>query len=259
MRTLAACGMLLLIIFSSCSSRQKIDLLIINGTVYTVDTAFSTTEAVAIRDGKIVATGSTADLQQQYEAREIVDVKGQFVYPGFIDAHAHFVGYGIGLQTADLTGTNSWEEILTRLREFATTQPNGWLIGRGWDQNDWAVKEFPDNKQLNTLFPDRPVLLTRVDGHAAIANQKALDMAGVKPGFKLTGGEGEVSNGQLTGILVDNAVDLVSTHIPAMDASSYREALLDAQRNCFAMGLTTIADSAIKTWKLLTDCRKTVH
>lgn len=245
MRTLAACGMLLLIIFSSCSSRQKIDLLIINGTVYTVDTAFSTTEAVAIRDGKIVATGTTADLQQQYEARETMDAKGQFIYPGFIDAHAHFVGYGIGLQTADLTGTNSWEEILTRLREFATTQPNGWLIGRGWDQNDWAVKEFPDNKQLNSLFPDRPVLLTRVDGHAAIANQKAMDMAGVKPGFKLTGGEVEVRNGQLTGILVDNAVDLVSTHIPAMDANSYREALLDAQRNCFAMGLTTIDDCGL--------------
>lgn len=242
---LAACGMLLLIIFSSCSSRQKIDLLIINGTVYTVDSAFSTTEAVAIRDGKIVATGTTADLQQQYEAREVMDAKGQFIYPGFIDAHAHFVGYGIGLQTADLTGTNSWEEILTRLREFATTQPNGWLIGRGWDQNDWAVKEFPDNKQLNTLFPDRPVLLTRVDGHAAVANQKALDMAGVKPGFKLTGGEVEVHNGQLTGILVDNAVDLVSTHIPAMDTNSYREALLDAQRNCFAMGLTTIDDCGL--------------
>ncbi|MBO9660278.1 MAG: amidohydrolase, partial [Chitinophagaceae bacterium] len=110
---------------------------------------------------------------------------------------------------------------------------------------DWPVKEFPSNDELNRLFPDQPVLLTRVDGHAAIANQKALDAAGVKAGDKLTGGEVETNKGKLTGILVDNAVDLVSAKIPSLTPAQFKEALLDAQRNCFAVGLTTIDDCGI--------------
>jgi len=230
----------------SCSPKEKIDLLVYNATVYIIDSSFSTAEAIAIKDGKIVETGKSTDLQGKYEAKEKTDAGGKFIYPGFIDAHAHFFGYGLGLQTANLTGTESWEDILHRLSDFAKgLSKDEWLIGRGWDQNDWTIKDFPNNETLNQLYPDRPVFLTRIDGHAAIANQKALDLAGIKAGEKLTGGEVEVKNGKLTGILIDNAVDLVSSRIPSSSEAQYKEALMDAQQNCFAVGLTTIDDCGL--------------
>lgn len=120
-----------------------------------------------------------------------------------------------------------------------------WIQGRGWDQNDWAEKEFPDNQALNELFPDIPVFLTRIDGHAAIANDKALQITGIKAGDKIDGGIIEVKDGKLTGVLVDNAVDLVSSKIPPMNVSELTEALLEAQLNCFAVGLTTIDDCGL--------------
>lgn len=229
----------------SCSSKTKIDLLVYNATIYTVDSSFSSAQSIAIDKGKIIEVGKTADLKSKYDATENLDAKGKFIYPGFIDAHAHFMGYGNSLQRVDLTGTNSWDEVIQRTKQFAAENPAGWLLGRGWDQNDWPVKNFPSNEKLNELFPDRPVLLTRVDGHAAIANQKALDIAGVKAGDKLTGGDIETKNGKLTGILVDNAVDLASAKIPGQSAAETKKALLDAQRNCFAVGLTTINDCGL--------------
>ena len=230
----------------ACNQREKIDLLVYNATIYTVDSTFSVTDAIAVKDGKIIETGKTGDLQNKFEAIEKIDANGKFIYPGFIDAHAHFVGYGLGLQTVDLVGTESWEDILHRLDDFAKNKNKGqWLIGRGWDQNDWPVKDFPTNEKLNELYPDRPVFLRRVDGHAAIVNQKALDIAGVKAGDKLIGGEVEVKNGKLTGILIDNAIGLVASKIPEPDAAQLKEALLDAQKNCFAVGLTTVDDCGL--------------
>jgi predicted amidohydrolase YtcJ len=229
----------------SCSQKQKADLLVYNATIYTVDSSFSTAEALVLKDGKITAVGKLADLEKQYKAKEKMDAGGKFIYPGFIDAHAHFVGYGSGLQTANLVGTNSWDEIIEKLKTFASENKEGWLIGRGWDQNDWAIKDFPTNEKLNTFFADRPVILIRIDGHAAIANQKALDASGVKPGYTMTGGEVEVKNGQLTGILIDNAIDLVSSKIPVQTKEQFKEALKDAERNCFAVGLTTIDDCGL--------------
>lgn len=239
---------------SSCSCKEKADLLIYNATIYTVDSSFSTAEAMVVTDGKIVATGKLTNLENKYEAKEKADAQGKFIYPGFIDAHAHFVSYGTGLQTADLVGTNSWNEIIEKLKIFSSENKEGWLIGRGWDQNDWTTKDlpagrqdFPTNEKLNELFPGRPVLLSRIDGHAAIVNQKALDIAGIKPGYTLTGGEAEVKNGKLTGILIDNAIDLVSLKIPLQTKEQFKQALLDAEKNCFAVGLTTIDDCGLSS------------
>nr|WP_214447272.1 amidohydrolase [Flavihumibacter rivuli] len=229
----------------SCNSKEQADLIIHHATIYTIDSAFSKAEAMAIKDGKILATGSNDAIMGQYASSNTVDAGGKFVYPGLIDAHCHFYRYGLGLQTADLVGTESWEAILDKLRTFAAEHPDGWLIGRGWDQNDWPIKEYPTNIALNQLFPDRPVILTRIDGHAAIANQKALTLAGIKAGDKLVGGDIEVKDGQLTGVLIDNAVDLVGSKIPAPDAKQMKAALLDAQQNCFAMGLTTVDDCGL--------------
>ena len=232
-------------LLASCNSKEKIDLLVFNANVYTVDSSFSKSEAIAVKDGKILEVGTSADLQFKYDAKESIDADGKYIYPGFIDAHAHFMGYGLSLQVADLVGTESWNEILDRLKAFAKENPEGWVRGRGWDQNDWQVKEFPTNEKLNELFPNRPVVITRVDGHASIANNKALELAGIKAGDKISGGDIEVKNGKLTGILVDNGMDLVSSKIPSATTGQLKEALLDAQRNCFAAGLTTIDDCGL--------------
>jgi predicted amidohydrolase YtcJ len=234
-----------LLIFSSCSAQQKIDLLVYNATIYTVDKNFSTHEALAVNQGKIIATGTTKDLQTKYDAKEKINAKGKFVYPGLIDAHAHFFEYGLDLQKANLTGTRSWDEIIERLKLYAQKNKDGWLMGSGWDQNDWAVKNFPNNEKLNQLFPDRPVILSRVDGHAFIANKKALELSGVKAGDTISGGEVETVNGVLTGILIDNATDLVYSHVPAPSLSQIKNALLNAQKNCFAAGLTTVDDCGL--------------
>ena len=237
---------MLSLLFTSCANKTNIDLLVKGATVYTIDSAFTTTEAIAVKDGKIVATGSNADLLKNYEAKETIDAEGKFIYPGFIDAHAHFVGYGRGLQTVNLVGTESWDDVLHHLSDAGKgTDTSGWLIGRGWDQNDWPVKEFPSNEKINQLFPHRPVFLVRIDGHAAIVNQKALEIAGVQPGFTLTGGQAEVKNGKLTGILVDNAIGLVRSKIPAPTVSQMKAALMLAQQNCFAAGLTTVDDCGL--------------
>ena len=227
------------------SQKKTADLFVYNATIYTVDSKFSTAEAMVISDGKILETGKTKSLQAKYTAKENLDAQGKFIYPGFIDAHAHFFGYSTSLQNAKLVGTESWDAIIEVLKNFAASHPDGWLLGRGWDQNDWPVKEFPTNDKLNELFPDRPVYLTRVDGHAAIANQKALDLAGIKAGDKLTGGEIEMKNGKLTGILIDNATGLVSRKIPPNTIDITKKLLLEAQQNCFEVGLTTLDDCGL--------------
>lgn len=243
MRKLAL--LLAISILMACSSRKQIDLLVYNAQIYTVDSLFSQAEAMAIKDGKIVAIGNKADLNKEFEANDSLDAQGKSIYPGFIDGHAHFLAYGQGLQTVDLVGTKSWAEIVEKVKNFAVQNPEGWILGRGWDQNDWADKRFPSNEQLNQLFPDRPVLLTRVDGHAAMANQNALELAGIKPGQILTGGEIGVSNGKLNGLLIDNAVDLVASKIPEPSKEQLNKALLAAQQNCFAAGLTTVVDCGL--------------
>jgi len=235
----------LVLLFSACSKKEEADSIVYNAKVYTVNTNFDTVEAFAVKDGKILALGTSHDIKTKYKAKEEIDADGRAVYPGFIDAHAHFYGYGQSLQTADLRETQSWDQVLQRLSEFAKTHPDGWLIGNGWDQNDWHDKSFPTNEALTQLFPNRPVFLNRIDGHAAIANQKALNDAGIKGEVKLVGGDMLIKNGKLTGVLIDNAVALVESKIPSPDAKLAEKIFTDAQKNCFAAGLTTIDDCGL--------------
>ena len=244
-RTLFATAAIALFL-TSCGGPKKVDTIVVNGVIYTVDSSFSTAQAMAIKDGLIVATGTDAEILAAYNATEKIDAKGQAVYPGFIDAHAHFVGYGKSLFQVDLFGTTSWEEAVERVKVFAAAHPElAWIEGRGWDQNKWPGKKYPTNALLNTLFPNTPVVLQRVDGHAAIANQKAFDVAGVKPGQTIVGGEVETKNGVLTGVLIDNATDLVYGSIPPVTKQTYTQWLQAAQQNCFAQGLTTITDCGL--------------
>lgn len=239
--------LLLIAAITSCQQQKdyNADLLIKNGLIYTVNPQSSTADAFVVTKGKIVAVGKADSLEKIYLAKNVVDAGGKPIYPGFIDAHTHFYNYGLDLREANLVGTNSWSSVLDTLQHYARTNADGWLIGRGWDQNDWTVKKFPEKGRLDSLFPVRPVILTRIDGHAAIANQAALNIAGIKPGQTITGGEIETVNGKLTGILVDNAVGIVTRKIPEPTDQAVQDALLAAQSNCFAVGLTTVDDCGL--------------
>lgn len=235
----------IIFLFSSCIN-QRVDLVVHHAQIYTVNEAFTVAEAMAVQDGKIVAVGTNDDILKNYQADSVVDAKGATVYPGFVDAHAHFLGYGQSLYAVDLMFANSWEEVLQRVQAFVATHPgNGWIRGRGWDQNRFPGKAFPTNAALNALFPDRPVLLERVDGHASIANEKALSIAGVKVGQTMEGGDFVVAGGKLTGLLIDNAVGVVERNVPAATKEDYKNWLTAAQKNCFATGLTTITDCGL--------------
>ncbi|MVN90820.1 amidohydrolase [Mucilaginibacter aquatilis] len=240
--------LLLLPLGMACKQQKKdynADMLVKNATVYTVDSVFTTTEAFVVNAGKIVAVGKADSLEKIYLAREVVDAGGKAVYPGFIDAHTHFYRYGMSLNEVHLEGTKSWDEVLDSVQTYAGRNADGWIIGRGWDQNDWQLKQFPNKAKLDSLYPVRPVVLSRVDGHAAIANQAALNIAGIKPGQKIDGGTVETVDNKLTGILIDNAVALVTRKIPDPVEAQVQAALLDAQRNCFAVGLTTVDDCGL--------------
>jgi hypothetical protein len=235
--------------FLACKSKTEVDYIIYNANIYTVDASFSKQEAMAIKDGKIVATGTSKSIFDLYEATLKTDLNGKTILPGLYDAHTHFYYYALGLKEVDLVGTRSFNQVLERVLDFSKTSKTPWIKGRGWDQNDWRVKEFPNKDSLDKLFPDLPVFLSRIDGHAALANQKALDIAGVTNDLTIEGGifETKLINGKkvLTGVLVDNAVDFVSKHIPEPSSKDIVETLMQAQKNCFEVGLTSVAEAGI--------------
>lgn len=235
-----------ILFFASCKNADKADTIIHHAVIYTVDSAFTVAEAMAVKDGKIIALGTNDFILKKYTGKEMIDAAGKPVYPGFIDAHAHFLAYGKGLFEVQLYNCETWEDVLHHISDFAKNNDTSqWIIGRGWDQNKFPGKQFPTNELLNQLYPNTPVLLTRVDGHAAIANPKALSLAGIQVNQKLVGGSIETNNGKLTGLLIDNAVDLVSSKIPAATKADYEKWLLAAQKNCVAQGLTTITDCGL--------------
>lgn len=239
-------------LFSCSIGKKKADYIYYNANVITMNDSMPDCSVVVIKAGKIVATGGD-ELMSQYYADDshTVDLKQQFVYPGLIDAHCHFYGYATTLLNCDLVGTKSWEEVIERLSQFAKTSNSEWITGRGWDQNDWALKEFPDNSKLNELFPDKPVILKRIDGHAAICNNKALELAGILPEdpIKVTllmdGGEIIRKNGLITGVLVDNAVEKVEKVVAPYSKQELVKALKRAEQDCYKNGLTTLADAGL--------------
>lgn len=211
----------------------------------TMDDSIQTAEVMVIQSGKIIAIGDST-LLNRYESKEKIDAKQQYVYPGFIDAHCHFYGYAKTLLSCNLEGTKSWHEVLNRLQTFAANHQGEWISGRGWDQNDWANKDYPVNDSLNILFPDRPVILKRVDGHAAICNQRALEMANINIKTIVSGGEIISNNQVLTGVLIDNAVEMVEKIKSHTDSKSLIEKLAQAEKECFSYGLTTLADAGLE-------------
>ena len=235
------------ILLFSCASvtKQEADLLVFNAEVYTVDGDFTLAEAFAVKDGKFLETGTAEALDEKYNFKERLDAGGKTILPGFIDAHAHFYRMGLAQQTVDLTGTKSFEEVISRIVDFQKERNVDFITGRGWDQNDWPVKEFPAKDTLDILFPDTPVAITRIDGHAMLANQVALDMAGITANTSAEGGAIEIKDGKLTGLLIDNPMDLVSKAMGEPSLEEQIDALLEAQTISFSYGLTTVDDAGI--------------
>jgi len=232
--------------FLSCSDKKEaVDLIVHNATIYTVDSAFIICEAMAVQNGSIVAVGAEQEILDNYTSSKMVDVQKKIIFPGFIDAHCHFTGYATDMWKCNLTGTKSFDEVIDKIRMYSKTAPMIWVYGRGWDQNDWEVKEFPDKTRLDSLFPERPVFLKRIDGHAALVNQKALDLCGVTAKTKVAGGSVELRNGKVTGLLIDNAMDLVDLKIPSIKDSLTKVYFQKAQEFCFAMGLTEVHDCGV--------------
>jgi predicted amidohydrolase YtcJ len=247
--------MILLVFLYSCEKKNSIDLLVMNAKIYSMDEKNSIFESMAIKDGKIVAMGKSEELKVKFDAIQTYNAQGNVILPGLIDAHAHFLGYAKGLQEINLFGTTSPLEIVQRTKMHSAERTGGWLIGRGWDQNDWEEKKFPDKFLLDSIFPDRPVMLTRVDGHAALLNSKGLQLAGINKVLPVNGGQIlALPNGEPSGILIDNAVDLVLNKIPPPKDDQWKRWIQRAQQNCFRTGLTTVCDAGLTLSEL-----KTLH
>lgn len=235
------------LLLMSCSNKNKIevDTIVTDATIYTVNEAFATATAMAIDNGKIVAIGSDSEITGKYESKNTVEADGKFIYPGLYDAHCHFYNFGLTLQEVDLRGTKSMDEIVSRLQAFQKKKNPAFIVGNGWDQNDWAVKKYPTKADLDKAFPDIPVVLNRVDGHAIIVNSKALKLAGITKDTNADGGQIELANGEPTGILVDNPMELVFKIIPKPTRKIQIAALLDAEKVMFEHGLTTVNDAGL--------------
>jgi len=232
--------------------KEKADLIITNGIIYTADSINSRCEALAVRDGKILETGASDKILARYSASETVDMKGKTMFPGFIDAHCHFFGYAEGLQYIDLNGAASFAEVLNRLRVQATPGTQRWIVGRGWDQNLWDIKEFPHNEQLNKLFPTIPVMLIRVDGHVVLANREALNRAGIRLNNKFGEGQVGMKQGHLTGILSETAADAMRGTVPPPAGNDLTSLLKKAQERCLAVGLTCVSDAGLDYNQVMT-------
>jgi predicted amidohydrolase YtcJ len=231
------------ILLLSCSSPEA-DLIIHNAVVYTVNKDFEKATAVAVKNGKFIAVGGE-DLIELYSAKSIVDLNGFPIYPGFIDAHCHFYNFGLLQQQLDLSGTKSFEEVIQRITGYVESNPGVPVLGQGWDQNTWEIKEYPTKEILDQRFPNELIAVKRVDGHALLVNQKVLDLARIDSSTEVDGGVVVRVDGALTGVLIDNAMDSVYQALPKPTIKQQEEALLVAQKICFQNGLTTVDDAGL--------------
>ncbi len=232
-------------LFSCQQPKEKVDVLVINANIYTVNDTKPKAEAFAIKEGRFIEVGDNDEIIEKYTAPNILDIKGKTILPGLIDAHCHFYRLGLQQQKVDLVGTKSYDEVLERIVAFQNEKKVPFVTGRGWDQNDWEIKEFPTKEKLDSLFPDTPVAIRRVDGHAFLANQKALDMAGITMSTKVEGGEIVKKDGKLTGVLIDNPMGMIQAVIPDPTTKEQVQALRDAQDINFSYGLTTVDDAGL--------------
>ena len=233
--------LILIVLFISLQSCKKsVDFIAFNGNIYTVNSDFNTASAFAVKDGKFVDIGNE-EILSKYNTNQKIDLDGSTVLPGLIDAHCHFYGLGLNQSVIDLTGTISFDEIMDKI----SNKNNNIIRGRGWDQNDWKIKEFPNKEKLDLIYPNTPVILERIDGHAYLVNQKALDIAGIDINTKSTNGTLLSKKGKLTGVLIDGPMSLIDNSFGEISLDNKIKALVSAQEICFKNGLTTVDDAGL--------------
>ena len=237
---------IVIFLFLGCNYKsENVDLIIHNGQVYS-DAGFNPRDqAMAIKDGKIIAIGAEQEILNKYSTEQIIDASKNYIYPSFYDAHCHFVGYAEGLNELDLVGTVSYAEILKKVIAYQEKNQSKFVIGRGWDQNDWEVKEFPTKKELDSLFPTVPIFLERIDGHAALVNEAMLQQCNFK-NYRNSIERYLIKKGnQFTGVVLDNAMDSISKYLPEIDSLTMEKLLVKAEKNCFEKGITNICEAGI--------------
>jgi predicted amidohydrolase YtcJ len=223
------------------------DVIIHNARIYTVDPANAVAEAIAISGDRIDAMGANAAvLERRGERTRLIDAGQATIVPGLHDAHGHFTALGASLQIVDLRGTGTYQEVIDRVRQrVAATAPGEWVLGRAWDQNDWPDKQWPAHDGLSAVSPDHPVYLTRVDGHAGLANARALVAAGLTRATRDPEG-GRIlrtAAGDPTGVLIDRAQDLVTRRIPPASSHQVEQQALLADATARRLGLTMVHDA----------------
>jgi predicted amidohydrolase YtcJ len=234
---------------SPLHGQQPADLIVVNGRIYTADAARPVVQALAVRGGRIVFAGNRVGAEALAgPGTERLDLGGRTVIPGMVDAHVHLLGLGQALRTVDLVGTTSYDAVIARVVAHAkTAKPGEWIRGRGWDQNDWPVTEFPSHDALSRAVPDHPVYLTRVDGHAALVNARAMAAAGLTAASQDPTGGRIIRDaaGAPTGVLIDAAMGLVGRAIPADSRDELKAATLAAIAETHRWGLTGVHDAGV--------------
>jgi predicted amidohydrolase YtcJ len=252
MRTIAAAALLTAALGCTAPEKPAADasggvMIIQGGTMYLgADQAPVSGSAILVRDGRIAAIDTFDALQDQAPGARVIDAAGKTVLPGLIDSHAHIDGLAIALDIVDLVDTKSFDEILDRVAaRAATAAPGEWILGRGWDQNDWETKEFPTAALVDARFPDNPVWLRRIDGHAALANSAAMKIAGIDASAPDPEGGKIVRDaaGNATGVFIDAAMGLVGNHIPAPSRELRKQRLTKAFAYIASQGLTGVHEA----------------
>ncbi|HET7189954.1 MAG TPA: amidohydrolase [Gemmatimonadaceae bacterium] len=228
-------------------AQRPADLIVTNARIYTVDDTRPVVAAMAVRDGKVLFTGSVREaMALRGPSSRVVDLGGSVVIPGMVDAHAHLLGLGQSLRNVNLVGARSYDEVIARVVDAAKGQPDGkWILGRGWDQNQWGDTRFPTHEALSRALPNNPVWLTRVDGHAGLANAAAMRAAGVTAAsVDPSGGRIErTATREPTGVFIDNAKSLVERSIPAPTREDTRKAIAAAITESQRWGLVGLHDA----------------